>query len=53
MSVANSLLVALIIMSVVFGCLIALSFLLKVQSFVFSFIDKNKKNQQAERRSCE
>ena len=48
MSVANSLLVALIVMSVVFACLIALSFLLKVQAFVFSFIDNNKKSQQQE-----
>lgn len=46
MSIANSLLVALIVMSVVFSCLVALSFLLKVQAFVFSFIDNNKKNQK-------
>ena len=45
MSVANSILVALIVMSIVFVCLIALSFLIKLQSFIFSFIDKNKKNQ--------
>ena len=46
MSIANSLLVALILMSVVFSCLVALSFLLKAQAFVFSFIDNNKKNQK-------
>ena len=46
MSIANSLLVSLIIMSVVFSCLVALSFLLKVQAFVFNFIDNNKKNQK-------
>ena len=45
MSVANSILVALIVMSIVFVCLIALSFLIKLQSFIFSFIDNNKKNQ--------
>lgn len=45
MSIANSLLVSLIVMSVVFSCLIALSFLLKVQAMVFNFID-NKNNQQ-------
>lgn len=47
MSIANSLLVALIVMSVVFVCLVTLSFLLKVQAFVFSFID-NKNQQQKE-----
>ncbi|MGH4139201.1 OadG family protein [Clostridium sp.] len=47
MSIANSLLVALILMSVVFSCLVALSFLLKAQAFVFSFIDNNKKNQKS------
>jgi len=47
MSIANSLLVALIVMSVVFSCLVALSFLLKVQAFVFSFIDNSKKNQKS------
>ena len=46
MSIANSLLVSLIVMSVVFSCLIALSFLLKVQAMVFNFIDINKNNQQ-------
>ncbi|MGV8982328.1 OadG family protein [Clostridium sp.] len=46
MSIANSLLVAVILMSVVFSCLVALSFLLKAQAFVFSFIDNNKKNQK-------
>lgn len=46
MSIANSLLVALILMSVVFSCLVVLSFLLKAQAFVFSFIDNNKKNKQ-------
>ncbi|HEY5586657.1 MAG TPA: OadG family protein [Ruminiclostridium sp.] len=46
MSIANSLLVSLIVMSVVFSCLVALSFLLKAQTFVFNFIDNNKKKQQ-------
>ena len=47
MSVSNSLLVALSVMTIVFGCLVALSFLLKVQSFIFSSIDKNKKSEQS------
>ena len=42
MSVPNSLLVALIVMSIVFSCLIALSLLLKVQSLIFTYIYKNK-----------
>jgi hypothetical protein len=48
MSVANSVLVALIVMSIVFFCLIALSFLIKLQSFIFSFINQknNIKNQE-------
>lgn len=46
MSIGNSLLVALIVMSITFSCLIALCFLVKVQSFVFSFIEKNKKSEQ-------
>jgi len=53
MSIANSLLVSLIVMSVVFSCLVALSFLLKAQTFVFNFIDTNKKKQQEKGRSCE
>jgi hypothetical protein len=48
MSIANSLLVALIVMSIVFTCLIALILLLRIQSFVFSFINSNKKAQQIE-----
>jgi hypothetical protein len=47
MTIANSLLVALIIMSIVFSCLVALSLLLKVQSFIFSSIGNNKKNEVA------
>ncbi len=46
MSIANSLLVALILMSVVFSCLVALSFLLKAQALVFSFIDNSKTYKQ-------
>lgn len=45
MSVANSILVALIVMLIVFVCLIALSLLLKLQSFIFGYVDKNKKIQ--------
>jgi hypothetical protein len=45
MSVANSILVALIVMLIVFVCLIALSLLLKLQSFIFGYVDKNKKVQ--------
>lgn len=48
MSIANSLLVALIVMSVVFVCLVALSFLLNVQAFVFSFIDNKNQQQKVE-----
>lgn len=47
MSVSNSLLVALSVMTIVFGCLVALSFLLKVQSFIFSSIYKNKKSEES------
>ena len=50
MSMVNSLLVAIIVMSIVFSCLIVLSFLLKVQSFVFGFIDNNKKNQNIKKK---
>jgi Na+-transporting methylmalonyl-CoA/oxaloacetate decarboxylase gamma subunit len=46
MSVGNSLLVALIVMSIVFSCLIALCVLVKVQSFIFSFIENNKKAEE-------
>jgi len=44
MSVSNSLLVALLVMGIVFIVLIVLSLLVKVQSTIFSFI--NKKNAQ-------
>jgi Na+-transporting methylmalonyl-CoA/oxaloacetate decarboxylase gamma subunit len=43
MSVSNSLLVALLVMGIVFVVLIVLSLLLKAQSKIFSFIDKNNK----------
>lgn len=48
MSIANSILVALIVMSIVFTCLIALILLLRIQSFVLNFINSNKKVQQVE-----
>lgn len=49
MSIANSLLVALIVMSIVFCCLIALSLILKVQSFIFKFInDKEIEKKEVE-----
>lgn len=41
MSIGNSLLAALIVMSITFSCLIALYFLVKVESFIFSIIEKN------------
>lgn len=40
MSMGNSLLAALIVMSITFSCLIALYFLVKVESFIFSIIEK-------------
>jgi len=46
MSVKDSLLVALIVISIVFCCLIALSLFLKAQSFIFAYIYKNKKTKQ-------
>lgn len=45
MSIANSILVAIIVMSIVFSCLVALSFLVKLQSFIFGFINQNKKSE--------
>lgn len=45
MSIGNSILVAIIVMSIVFSCLIALSFLVKLQSFLFGFISPNKKSE--------
>jgi len=45
MSIPESLLVALIVMSIVFSCLIALSFFLRAQSFIFTYIYKNKKSK--------
>jgi Na+-transporting methylmalonyl-CoA/oxaloacetate decarboxylase gamma subunit len=44
MSVSNSLLVASLVMGIVFVVLIVLSFLLKAQSTIFSFIAKKKDN---------
>jgi preprotein translocase subunit YajC len=46
MSIGNSLLVALIVMSITFSCLIALSLLVNLQSFIFRIIEKNKKREQ-------
>jgi len=43
---SNSLLVALSVMSIVFVCLISLTLLLKLQSFIFGYIKNNKKGQQ-------
>lgn len=43
MSLANSLLVALIVMSIVFGVLALLSIMLKIQTSVISYLNKNKK----------
>ena len=42
MSVLDSLLVALIVMSIVFIVLIVLSLLVKIQSIIFNFVDKKK-----------
>ena len=47
MSVSNSLLVALLVMGIVFVVLIVLSLLLKAQSKIFSFIDKNNNKPSA------
>lgn len=45
MSIAESFLVALIVMSIVFVVLIALSLLVKVQSVIFSSINKSKESE--------
>lgn len=45
MSIANSILVAIIVMSIVFSCLVALSFLVKLQSFIFGSLFQNKKDE--------
>lgn len=48
MSIANSILVAIIVMSIVFVCLIVLSFLVRLQSFIFGSLLQNKKNEPQE-----
>lgn len=45
MSIANSILVAIIVMSIVFSCLVALSFLVKLQSLIFGSLFQNKKDE--------
>ena len=47
MSVLDSLLVALLVMGIVFVVLIVLSFLVKTQSIIFSFINKKKDKQSS------